>query len=1613
MNKDLDDRLIPNGEYRDALNVSINKSQGDGSSEGNVGTLQTVLGNNLLIDFEEQIPSTPSNVEVIGVLPSDNNDTLFAFLTNNSLKADGEEPYIPQGAVGITYLYPNNQDSTSASASLNISGSGYSTGTSTTTGGSGTGLTVNIIASAGVVTDVSIANPGYGYEVNDLITITQASSDLNATFTLLSTSGPISISSPGVGYTGGIKQTTGGNGSGLELSIIVNSSGSITSASIINFGGGYQVSDLVTVVDPSSTSPATITILSLLNSYSAIVSYNTVSSSNFKIIVEGSWLNFNTSSPIYGVNLIEDLLFFTDNRNQPRKVNINMPQGYYTSEDQISVAKYYPYESIQVYQPSNQTGAVGASGVSNSVTNSTTISLSSTSQPSFPVSNPLGVNGSLAQITNAGTGYSSSQGVATTGGTGRGCVLNVTASSGSITSVNVASIGSGYSNGDILTVTSGDNNAKVTLYIISIGTFIVDSTNWPNSVVVNKAQTIPSGMNISFTFPETSMQDASSEYLPTTATGDVAGTPTNLSFNLSNSSYEGYFNENTLIGHTVLKETTPGNFVSLIGIVTGASRTATVTQISCTALSSVPSVGDKILLAIPNPYYDADFTNTANTEYLKDKFIRFSYRFRFDDGEYSVMAPFTQPCFIPEQDGYFLGSSSGVFADGSTNEISDEEQAYRSTEVAFMENKVNKIFLNIPLPSSANSLKNEYKISEIDILYKESDGLSVKVVDSIPVESSVTGDADFYQYEYGSKSPFKTLPESEITRVFDKVPVRALSQEVASNRVIYGNYQDKHTPPSFLDYTLAVTPKRSFFVSSNEVDSYTSSIEYPNATLKQNRNFEVGVVLADRFGRQSTVIFSKQSEFTSLGEFLASSIYSPYRGANETVPTGGIQYFDGNALNIQFIDQIRSFRNRELGTPGLYNGDITSPDYNPTGWYSFKIVVKQTEQEYYNAYLPTVMAAYPTDREKELGSTSHVVLINDNINKIPRDLQEVGPSQREFRSSVRMFGRVAPQGSGNNQAYYPSKIADLSTTIATIKDLFDFDKFPAITTNQYLFYNFDYTTHTGGGTDINTFPDSSSLVARINTQDQFGIQVPTATYYSGKPALNVYEIEPTVSVLDIYYETSTNGRIDFLNKAIDDGPAPNQFSRFDQFSFTGSEDSQAGDDVSIDFKPVRLNGTDFPNPQFNTCTLTNVVDLNGDTSNIDNPSVPYFDAENNSNGIFKVVSGSTPGSFKLQLAKPAGNDSPGLVFRGPQNEQPGNQYQFDFLCGNTAAEGEPVVITAFGNLGNALPPRPNIDVPAISSLCTSTFPEQGDLPTGNTVQFVEVPLENVQNPGDLLANISNCKNGSSTVNLETTDLQVDIRNMWVATGYPNNRRYSQIGVDVLPSDYSNDPLEHWNLQISNSPGVFRELISGSGYKLNKPYVVEVATRDAVGYGNSCYASFIIKDQPSIRWYNMVEDNNTPIPGSGVQNVDFCSVSTVDQEFESRSITSLERSLVFDNIFEGNYEILGGQVKFKATIEAVVTNGPVQPLEQFKARAILNPIFNASNTFTNGQLISFDIEAIGSVGTVTTFENDDYIIAPGTKSFNLELKLDRVGEFNDSTNTSVAAKCTISVCDPSE
>ena len=73
MNKDLDDRLIPNGQYRDALNVSVGKSEND-----SIGVLQNVLGNAKL----NQLSSLDQTLTCIGAFMDNQNNRIYQFLTN-------------------------------------------------------------------------------------------------------------------------------------------------------------------------------------------------------------------------------------------------------------------------------------------------------------------------------------------------------------------------------------------------------------------------------------------------------------------------------------------------------------------------------------------------------------------------------------------------------------------------------------------------------------------------------------------------------------------------------------------------------------------------------------------------------------------------------------------------------------------------------------------------------------------------------------------------------------------------------------------------------------------------------------------------------------------------------------------------------------------------------------------------------------------------------------------------------------------------------------------------------------------------------------------------------------------------------------------------------------------------------------------------------------------------------------------------------------------------------------------------------------------------------------------------------------------------------------------
>ena len=181
------------------------------------------------------------------------------------------------------------------------------------------------------------------------------------------------------------------------------------------------------------------------------------------------------------------------------------------------------------------------------------------------------------------------------------------------------------------------------------------------------------------------------------------------------------------------------------------------------------------------------------------------------------------------------------------------------------------------------------------------------------------------------------------------------------------------------------------------------------------------------------------------------------------------------------------------------------------------------------------------------------------VTESPRDLEEVGPDQKQYRSAVRLFGRVAPlnQTTGPyynyNQQYYPSTIADSVTSISTLEDVnYNGTTLGNIQTSGTSSYTLDYEEFF----QYTTNP----LIAKLSTTDPIGKQNITNT---GAPSysytLAVYETDPVESLLDIYWETTSTGIISELNSLIQEGGYEGAVD-FNGFQFILAEDSLPGTD---------------------------------------------------------------------------------------------------------------------------------------------------------------------------------------------------------------------------------------------------------------------------------------------------------------------------------------------------------------------------------------------------------------------------------------------------------------------
>ena len=210
-------------------------------------------------------------------------------------------------------------------------------------------------------------------------------------------------------------------------------------------------------------------------------------------------------------------------------------------------------------------------------------------------------------------------------------------------------------------------------------------------------------------------------------------------------------------------------------------------------------------------------SSSGDSNNLEDKFLYFSYRYKYQDNEYSALAPFSPVAFFPKTFAYDYGVSQNISMVNN----------YNTATITY--NTGNK------------------NVTEVQLIFRDTRSINTYIVDNISKSSNVYANDVNQTYVFKNNKVFTILPVDQVARLFDNVPIKAKAQDLIGSRLIYGNYTQ------FYDLTdcsgIQIKPAFSLSTDSTYVVPGT-----PTPTFKSNRDYEVGIVYLDDYGRSTTVI---------------------------------------------------------------------------------------------------------------------------------------------------------------------------------------------------------------------------------------------------------------------------------------------------------------------------------------------------------------------------------------------------------------------------------------------------------------------------------------------------------------------------------------------------------------------------------------------------------------------------------------------------------------------------------------------------------------------------------------------------------------------------------------
>lgn len=166
---------------------------------------------------------------------------------------------------------------------------------------------------------------------------------------------------------------------------------------------------------------------------------------------------------------------------------------------------------------------------------------------------------------------------------------------------------------------------------------------------------------------------------------------------------------------------------------------------------------------ISPPTFTLSSADNDDNSFFTDKFISFAYRFRYEDGEYSALSPFSLPAFEPEERNL-------VQVDFNTIKNESMVNAFNAATVFF---------------KTGTDL-----VKDIELCYKESSSTVIKVIDRYNKSDLGWADNSTQSIFFRNKEVFSVLSANESLRLYDNVPIKAQALTQSGNRLMLGNYVD-------------------------------------------------------------------------------------------------------------------------------------------------------------------------------------------------------------------------------------------------------------------------------------------------------------------------------------------------------------------------------------------------------------------------------------------------------------------------------------------------------------------------------------------------------------------------------------------------------------------------------------------------------------------------------------------------------------------------------------------------------------------------------------------------------------------------------------------------------